>query len=1206
MKIIRNISLLLVIAINTTIHSGDFLKQFVKTDATQKFFIGVIEEKQKIHDELKKEQEELEISNKAFVEKINRQIGEVKTLLANVESEIKQNPEDDSSIKQQLILKESEQVLKDTQRTYDDNNSLLVEIITQLNAFLEDPRFELFKKKNKLQERLYYSFDDLQSLHDHILDYEQRVAQLTDQEKSIRVEKESRKRAISTFQEEYDKRQQDIKAFNDAAASNSVFGADIEYEKKLIKTEDRLYKYKKQLADMRLKEINYLMNSLDFQLFIAKAHLDLFKKQLRIVKSAIHVSEADITLAEEDLAKEQKIYFSHKDSLRHDREKIIIAQKDKEKELNALSKKLSMPLGSEVDEWNKKPKQTSDSYVGFVHMGGLNGETLLYAREKDLHDALIVLEDEKFNYKKLRTESKKTYHKISTRGFLTEEEITKERIEYETKKKDAEENSKLYQTKIAAVANSLNQLKKILDRIHSFRDDAEKQKDLIFKNKSTEYALFVEYLMRADTALKKQIDILGKLTGTYSGIISELSSTIRLIDFISTELQASTIWYRPAYAITLEGVKSIISDSKAFFNDVRIYLAKFNSKIFIVHLHDGFSRPLDILFLFLTILALISGFFFIKRHQEGLISLLLIQSREYGTLLNMFGFIIGTIITFLCTFNRSIFAWLTLWLICRMIPDHYLFILFYLFSIPFLLYLSHRFIKMLMSMNEQHTHILLSDDFKRRFELVFSTLVYLTIIIFFFRQAFMLSTVYLRSELSNILLAVNFIILQISLIFLITKEQIMGIIPDSSDFWRWIHAHVDHYYYLILVFVVAIIIMSNPYVGFGRLVLYLLSGFVYMAILIKVLSLLHDFVKKVTSLVFFYQEDTIVRERFSYAKTCFGLVIIASFVILGFIGFIGAAKIWGWDVALSDFRQWLQVPLLLEGTTHPITTMSLLKIIAFILGGFALAYSSRQYVLARIFDLLLVESGVQHTVTSIIQYIIIIIAIFFAFNSVGLGSLIGNVFIGLAVTIGLYIKDPISDFISYFIILVQRPVKIGDYVKIDEETMGVVRKITPRSVILRRKNSTTIIVPNSHIVSKSIENWNYVRNFIAVNDIMLLVYFKEDPQKIKALLHAAIEEHNNVLKNPRSIVRLMNFGENGYEFMVRCFISSAYTLEMWEIASDIRLLIAKTFKENNIEFAIPMYKVDKFGQLTELRQAQEDQNQNKKPYESPIDTSKKE
>jgi len=447
----------------------------------------------------------------------------------------------------------------------------------------------------------------------------------------------------------------------------------------------------------------------------------------------------------------------------------------------------------------------------------------------------------------------------------------------------------------------------------------------------------------------------------------------------------------------------------------------------------------------------------------------------------------------------------------------------------------------------------------------------------------MLSPVYLRSELSNILLAINFIILQISLIFLITKEQIMGIIPNYSNLWQWIHVHVDHYYYLILFFVVAIIIMSNPYVGFGRLVLYLLSGSIYMAILIKLLSVLHDFVKKTTSLIFFSQEDTIVRERFSYAKTYFGLVIIASFVILGFIGFIGAAKIWGWDVTVTDLRQWLQTPLILEGTMHPITILSLLKIIAFIIGGLATAYSLKQYVLARIFDLLLVESGVQYTVTSITQYIVIVIAVFFAFNSVGLGSLIGNVFIGLALTIGLYLKDPISDFISYFIILVQRPIKIGDYIKIDEETMGVVRKITPRAVILRRKNSTTIIVPNTYIISKSIENWNYIRNFIAINDIILFVYFKEDAQKIKNLLHAATEEHQNVLKNPRPIVRLTNFSECGYEFMVRCFISSAYTLEMWDIGSDIRLLIAKTFKENGIEFAIPLYKIDDQGNYFETK-----------------------
>lgn len=1175
MKMIQKIFLISLILLDASLCAGQFLKQLVKTDSNQKFFVGVIEEKQKLRDEFLKEQSEFTILYKTFTEKITRQIDEIKTLGVNIESELQKSPDDDFLVKQQLILKESEQVIKDTQRTLDDNISLIADIIMQLQTFLEDPHFELFKKKNKLNERIYYSFDELQSLHDHILDYEQRVSQLADQEKSLRVEKESRKRIVINLQEEYDKRQQDIKAFADAIAASNIMSQS-EQEKEIIKIEDHLYKYKRQLADIRLKEINYQIKAIELQLFMARAHLDLFKKQLRIVKSAIHVSEADIILSEEELAKEQKVYFSHKDSLRLEREQIIVTQKNKEKELMALSKQLSFPLGTEIDEWTKKPKQTSDSYLAMVHIGALNTEIILYNKEKDLLDAHLALEEEKFNYKKIKTEAKKTYHKISTRGFLTEEEIAKERAEYEIKKRDAEENIKLYQTKINAVANVLNQVKKILDRVTLFQEEAEKQVDLIFKNKSKEYTQFTHYLAQTDRVLKKQIDILGKLTSTYSGIIAEINSTVRLIDFISNELQASTIWYRPAYAITLEGVKNIISDTKAFFNDIHIYIVKFNSKIFINNLWKGFSRPLDILLLLCMLIVIVCCLLFIKKYHSIIINFLLVRCNTYGFLASMIGFILGTLVTFIGIFRRSIFTWLIIWLLCVMIPDTYFSMLFYLSSIFYLLYLSNRFMHLLLYMNNQYNYVLLSEDFQRRFEFVVSTLMYVTIVIFFFRQAFMLSPIYLRSELSNILLAINFIVLQISLILLITKEQIMGIIPDYSDFWRWIYSHVDHYFYLILCFVVAIIIMSNPYVGFGRLVLYLLSGFLYMIILLKVLSILHDVVKKVTSMLFFTQEDAIVKERFSYAKTCFGLVIIASFVILGFVGFIVAAKIWGLDVALTDFRQWLKVPLLLEETTHPITTLSLLKIIAFVLGGFAVAYALKQYVLARIFDLLLVESGVQHTVTSIIQYIVIIIATFFAFNSVGLGSLIGSMFIALALSIGLYLKDPISDFIAYFIILVQRPIKIGDYIQIDSETMGVVRKITPRSVMLRRKNSTTIIIPNSHVVSKSIENWNYVRNFIALHDIVLFVYYKEDPARVKGILHMAVEEHPNVLKNPRPIIRLMNFSEHGYEFMVRCFVSSAYTLEMWDLTSDVRLLISKAFKESKIEFAVPTYKIDEY------------------------------
>ena len=378
----RLFALCMVTFFSHVVYGGEFLKQFVKPEA-QKFFVGVIEEKQKLLDELKKEQADNVVSDKALLEKLSRQIEEVKTLLANIDSELKNNPEDESLLKQQSLLKESEQVLKDTRRSLDDCTSLLNELITQLTTFLEDPIFEGFKKKHKLQDRLYYSFEDLQLLHENILDYEHRLVQMSDQEKSIRVEKESKKRSLAVMQEEHEKRQQEVQMLLELPKEEGS-SIDTAREKEIIRLNEQLYKYKKQLEELNLRAITYNAQLLEFQLFINKSFLELFKKQLRVIKSAIHVSEADVLLAEEDLAKEQRNYFAQKDIVRQQLEKIVKNQKMKEKELNDVSKQLNIAIGSDIDEWSKRPKQTADSYVALVQIGTLNTELHVLMREKDV------------------------------------------------------------------------------------------------------------------------------------------------------------------------------------------------------------------------------------------------------------------------------------------------------------------------------------------------------------------------------------------------------------------------------------------------------------------------------------------------------------------------------------------------------------------------------------------------------------------------------------------------------------------------------------------------------------------------------------------------------------------------------------------------------------------------------------------------------
>lgn len=82
---------------------------------------------------------------------------------------------------------------------------------------------------------------------------------------------------------------------------------------------------------------------------------------------------------------------------------------------------------------------------------------------------------------------------------------------------------------------------------------------------------------------------------------------------------------------------------------------------------------------------------------------------------------------------------------------------------------------------------------------------------------------------------------------------------------------------------------------------------------------------------------------------------------------------------------------------------------------------------------------------------------FFGFKNVGLGDLVGYLIGAIAIGIGWYVREPIGDFIAYFIILVQRPLKIGDFIKLDNETFGFVRKITPRAVIIRKKTAPLLL-----------------------------------------------------------------------------------------------------------------------------------------------------
>lgn len=1137
----------------------------------QPIFKGVVAERQQLLDELVAEKNELMQGDAESRKKIRTELDDVK----NKQAELKTKPEDELIKRKNSVFDDLYQSLKDQQRAREQLLAIVDDLIKLLTDYLEDPNFVTYRKKQQLRERVYYTFEDLLDLHEKILAQERLVGQYADQERNSNAELDSRTKGEQNIENVLKKEQESLQKQLAELANNEKAAREIEMIQSILDLNEHVLMIKKRVFALRAKEMKYKITYYKIHESIARSQLDVFKDYLRKIKSLVKISEADMTQAKERLELKKQEYFKQKEFYRAERDKIAFYDRQKAREIDVLAARYNITVSDDLANWSKKPKKTVASYLEQFQIGMLKVNQQLLQNQLELLDAQIAHEDEKYTYEEMQYKIKESFYKKGLNKFLTEEEVNQEIKRYDAPRAEAETNLARFREKIGIIADVLNQQKKILEHMQAQREELTEIKGIIFKNNPNEYMTTLELLNRAEGFVKESIELLGKLTGVYSGITATIGYTLRLISFGTAELRAITIWHRPEYAITWTGLKNAVPELTKFFAEIRGYIARIEIMEVARNVFDYIANPAHFLFLLVLIGLLFLVAFARKKYLFDASEWLALWSMQHRGIMRIFAFLLSLIIRFASVYAVGLTVWfmILLFLHTTVIHDVYVYIIFYLCSIPYLLYVASKFIKMLETENAKRGYLLIDVDFQQRFSAVISVFVYSTITIFFFREAFLL-TDYYKSELPVILLAVNFIIFQISLILLLTKEQILNLIVPKSDFRRWLRMQVDRFYYLILFAVILVIVLSNPYVGYGRLMLHMLFGLLYSALLIMALMWIYSLLKQVGSSIFFTTKEDVVRERFPNAKTWFGMLILTLFFVLGGLGMVIVAKVWGWNIAYEDISRWVNLPLIgEEGAKDAISLRALAQIVLFIFAGFVISYALSKFVLNKIFDLLLVENGVQHTVISITQYIVVITMVFIGFKNVGLGSLVGWVLGAMALSVGWVLKEPIGDFAAYFIILVQRPVKIGDYISITDPVNvdGVVRKITARAVVLRNKNSTMIIIPNTHIITKSVINWNYAYNFVAFNDIEITVDFDENPQMVKELLAKAIEAHPNVLRNPKPIVRLLRFGEYGYVFMLRGFVSSAFTLDIWDIESDVRLNAIKMLREHNVKIAFPFY-----------------------------------
>jgi small-conductance mechanosensitive channel len=184
----------------------------------------------------------------------------------------------------------------------------------------------------------------------------------------------------------------------------------------------------------------------------------------------------------------------------------------------------------------------------------------------------------------------------------------------------------------------------------------------------------------------------------------------------------------------------------------------------------------------------------------------------------------------------------------------------------------------------------------------------------------------------------------------------------------------------------------------------------------------------------------------------------------------------------------------------------------------------------------------------------------------------------IAIGFGFGAQNIINNFISGWILMWERPIKIGDFLEV-ENAKGTVEQINTRSTRIRRVDGVHLLIPNSKLLENTVVNWTLVDKLVRTS-VKVGVAYGSPAKKVAALIMQAAVEQVEVLKDPQPLVIFDDFGDNSLVFEVSYWIESTADGGMRVTRSNIRFRLDELFEEHHIIVAFPQRDVHLDGSIT--------------------------
>lgn len=220
-----------------------------------------------------------------------------------------------------------------------------------------------------------------------------------------------------------------------------------------------------------------------------------------------------------------------------------------------------------------------------------------------------------------------------------------------------------------------------------------------------------------------------------------------------------------------------------------------------------------------------------------------------------------------------------------------------------------------------------------------------------------------------------------------------------------------------------------------------------------------------------------------------------------------------------------------------------------------------------------VEVGIAQSIGTMVRYALVLIGLLVIVQTVGINLTTLNVLAGaVGIGVGFGLQTIAANFISGLILLVGRPIKVGDRIQVSGvydqgDVEGDVVEIGARATTILTNDNIAVIVPNSKFVEQAVVNWSHNDRRVRFK-IPVQVAYGTDVRKAEQVLIEVAKADTNVLPSPPPAVRFLAFGESGLQLELRAW-SSSLIHRKGLLTSNLNFAIYAAFTEHGIEVPFP-------------------------------------